>query len=122
MNLSPRQLPTLFVLLAMSATSTAAGTLLDAASRDNQDAVRALLQGGADVNEAQGDGMTALHWAAETGNAEIAAMLVYAGGNLALSGGAPFLMQPGATCTFVRVTSTSWGAPETRWCEIGRSE
>ena len=37
---------------------------------------------GADANEAQGDGMTALHWAAETGNQDLAEMLIYAGANL----------------------------------------
>ena len=43
--------------------------------RGDRDAVRALLQQGADVNAAQGDGMTALHWAAERGDAEMTAML-----------------------------------------------
>ena len=32
-----------------------------------------------DVNAAQGDGMTALHWAAMKGDAELAQMLIYAG-------------------------------------------
>ncbi|MCH2279836.1 MAG: ankyrin repeat domain-containing protein, partial [Vicinamibacterales bacterium] len=53
-----------------------------AAMRGDADAVRALLMEGADVNAAQGDGMTALHWAAERGNNGIAEMLVYAGANL----------------------------------------
>ncbi len=43
--------------------------------------VRTLLQQGADVNGAQGDGMSALHWAADRGDAELTAMLVYAGAN-----------------------------------------
>ncbi len=43
--------------------------------------VRAMLRAGADVNAAQGDGMTALHWAAMKGQADIAAMLLYAGAN-----------------------------------------
>ncbi len=51
----------------------------DAAMRGQVEAVRELLRSGADVNAAQGDGMTALHWAAETGNAELAEMLLYAG-------------------------------------------
>mgnify|MGYP006195855645 CR=1 FL=1 len=54
----------------------------DAARRGDRDEVRALLQQGADASAAHGDGMTALHWAAERGNAEIAEMLVYAGANL----------------------------------------
>ncbi len=55
----------------------------DAAQRGHRDAVRALLQQGADVNAAHGDGMSALHWAAERGDAEMAEMLVYAGANVA---------------------------------------
>lgn len=53
--------------------------LADAAMRDDTAAVRSLLAGGADVRLAQGDGMTALHWAAERGNREAAAALVKAG-------------------------------------------
>lgn len=54
----------------------------DAAMKRDRQAVRALLQQGADVNAAQGDGMTALHWAAEHGDAELARMLIYAGARL----------------------------------------
>lgn len=43
--------------------------------------VRTLLQSGADVNAAQGDGMTALHWAALNGDHEMVAMLLHAGAN-----------------------------------------
>lgn len=53
----------------------------DAAMDDRADEVRTLLRGGSDVNAAQGDGMTALHWAAENGNVELAEMLLYAGAN-----------------------------------------
>ena len=38
----------------------------DAAMRSDVETVRALVKQGADVNAAQGDGMTALHWAAVT--------------------------------------------------------
>ncbi len=51
----------------------------DAAMRGDLTSVRELLAGGADVNAAQGDGMTALHWAAERGDPELARMLLYAG-------------------------------------------
>ena len=51
----------------------------DAAQRGDLAAVRRLLREGADVNAAQGDGMTALHWAAERGNGELAEVLLYAG-------------------------------------------
>lgn len=53
--------------------------LADAAMKGDAASVRTLLATGADVNAARGDGMTALHWAAETGNAEIAEILVNAG-------------------------------------------
>ncbi len=44
--------------------------------------MRALLKKGLDVNEAQGDGTTALHWAAIKGDAELAQMLIFAGANV----------------------------------------
>ena len=52
----------------------------DAAMKRDLPAVRSLLQQGADVNAAQGDGMTALHWAAENGDAEMTKVLLAAGG------------------------------------------
>ncbi len=51
----------------------------DAARRGDPEAVRALLQAGADVNAAHGDGMSALHWAAERGDAGMVEALVQAG-------------------------------------------
>jgi hypothetical protein len=42
----------------------------DAAMQGDIDVVRSLLKEGMDVNAAQGDGMTALHWAAFTDNVE----------------------------------------------------
>ncbi|MYK66266.1 MAG: hypothetical protein F4022_07320 [Gemmatimonadetes bacterium] len=51
----------------------------DAAQRGDLEAVRRLLRDGADVNAAQGDGMTALHWAAERGEGEMGEVLLYAG-------------------------------------------
>ena len=54
----------------------------DAASRNDVEVLRTLLRSGEDVNAAQGDGMTALHWAAEYGDTEMAGMLIYAGAKL----------------------------------------
>jgi ankyrin repeat protein len=54
----------------------------DAAMRRDSIKVKQLLKEGADVNAAQGDGMTALHWAATHGDAAEARMLVYAGARL----------------------------------------
>jgi ankyrin repeat protein len=57
-------------------------TIAEAAQSKNAAAVKTLLKSGADVNAAQGDGMTALHWAALNGDAEMASMLLYAGANV----------------------------------------
>ncbi len=54
----------------------------DAAMRGDTETARSLLRSGADVNAAQADGMTALHWAALNDADELAEMLVYAGANL----------------------------------------
>ena len=63
------------VLWAMAPDSPVA----DAAMRGDVESVRSLLKHGADVNAAQGDGMTALHWAAVNGDVETAEILIYAG-------------------------------------------
>lgn len=82
-------------LIAVLATSTEsasqrsgavagdAAVVADAAMRGDAAAVRDLLRGGADANASQGDGMSALHWAAQNGDAGIAEMLIYGGANLA---------------------------------------
>ena len=54
----------------------------DAAMAGDRDAVRALLKQAADVNAAQGDGMTALHWAAMKNDAELVQTLLSAGANV----------------------------------------
>lgn len=64
----------------LSAATTA--PVAEAAARGDKAAVRALLKSAADVNAAQGDGMTALHWAAMSGDLELARMLVFAGANV----------------------------------------
>ena len=53
--------------------------IADAAMRGDAEEVRALIERGLDVNAPQGDGMTALHWAAETGSTEIAHILLGVG-------------------------------------------
>ena len=68
--------------LVAAAQTAPAAVVADAARRGNVEQVRALLEHGADVNAAQADGMTALHWAAETSNAALAEMLLYAGANV----------------------------------------
>src|ERR671927_508073 len=53
-----------------------------AAMKGDKEAVRALLKQAVDVNAAQGDGMTALHWAALNNDAELVRTLLYAGANV----------------------------------------
>ena len=81
--------------IALSRRRPAPRPVADAAMRGDA-RVRTLLKQGADVNAAQGDGMTALHWAARNGDAELAQMLLYAGANVKattrLGGYTPLLM------------------------------
>ncbi|MBW8866057.1 MAG: ankyrin repeat domain-containing protein [Acidobacteria bacterium] len=61
--------------------AAASAPVADAAMDGNRDAVKALLKQAADVNAAQGDGMTALHWAAMKNDADLVQTLLYAGAN-----------------------------------------
>ena len=56
--------------------------MADAAMGRDIEAVRSLIREAADVNSAQGDGMTALHWAALHGDDEMTQLLLYAGANV----------------------------------------
>jgi uncharacterized protein len=71
-------------LLSLTAAITA-GTetpIADAAMNRDLETVRSLIKQAADVNAAQGDGMTALHWAALNGDRAMAEMLLSAGANV----------------------------------------
>src|ERR1041385_4065620 len=61
--------------------AAAGAPVADAAMDGDRDAVKTLLKQAADVNAAQGDGMTALHWAAVKNDADLARTLLYAGAN-----------------------------------------
>jgi uncharacterized protein len=71
-------------LLAVSILGAAAGRppIVDAARSGDRDALRALLQKGANVNEAEGDGSTALHWASYKDDLQVADLLIKAGANV----------------------------------------
>ena len=56
--------------------------LVEAAKRAEWDALPALLEEGADVNVAEGDGTTALHWASYWDNVEAADLLIRAGADV----------------------------------------
>jgi len=66
----------------VSGLTPVARPVADAARRGDIETVRQLLRKGADVNTAQGDGMTALHWAAERGDVELTEVLIYSGANV----------------------------------------
>ena len=68
--------------VAQSRAEPGRRAVADAAMQGDRTGVKTLLQQGGDVNAAQGDGMTALHWAAMKNDAELAQMLVYAGANV----------------------------------------
>jgi ankyrin repeat protein len=72
----------LIVLLAAAIGMHANSSVADAAKAGDAAAVKAMLKSGVDVNAAQGDGMTALHWAASRGDAAMAQMLLSAGANI----------------------------------------
>ena len=67
---------------AAAPAAPADAPVADAASRGDVEAVRGLLRRGADVQTAQADGLTALHWAAMRNDVELAETLLYAGANL----------------------------------------
>jgi uncharacterized protein len=68
------------VLLTVSLSAEQSTTpVADAAMRGDAAAVQALIKAGTDVTAAQGDGMTALHWAALNGDAATSGLLLTAG-------------------------------------------
>lgn len=71
------------LFLALPLCAAASDVRLPAAARQmDRDAVRSLLASKADVNSAEPDGATALHWAVNQEDVETAALLVKAGANV----------------------------------------
>jgi len=70
--------------IAAVASRPPASPIADAAMRGDVATVRTLIARRADVNAPQGDGMTALHWAADHGDSAMAAELLRAKANVAL--------------------------------------
>ena len=69
----------LILLAVLPALAGPDSPVADAAMRGDAAAVRALIADGADVNAPQGDGMTALHWAARNRDAALVRDLLEAG-------------------------------------------
>ena len=64
--------------------SSAADPIVEAAKEGDVATVRQLIESGADVNVAEGDGMTSLHWAAGRGYVEVTRLLLEAGADVAV--------------------------------------
>ena len=72
-----------FLVISGSPSTTFANSSLAAAAmRGDIDTVKTLLKKNADVNESQGDGTTALHWAAYRNDPNVAELLIGAGANI----------------------------------------
>jgi ankyrin repeat protein len=69
------------ILLCSLACYAAALSTADVAANRDMEALRTLVKQHADVNAAQPDGTTALHWAAHWNDAEAVSMLLQAGAN-----------------------------------------
>ena len=67
------------VLSAVGFAVAAGAPVIDAVKSGNVEAVRVALQKRADVNPAEADGMTALHWAARNNDLASARLLLRAG-------------------------------------------
>ena len=92
------------LLLACLISATAAqirrSALADAAQAGDKATVQKLIQSKADVNAAQIDGATALHWAVYREDAELVDLLVRAGANVKAAnrvGITPLAMAPSAS-------------------------
>jgi ankyrin repeat protein len=66
---------------SVAAVPAAAPSLLDSVKRGDMPAVRALIRQKADVNSAEGDGTTPLHWAVQRDDRETIDLLLAAGAN-----------------------------------------
>src|SRR3954463_13260689 len=70
------------LIAAVGTRPTDPSTVADAAERGDTAAVRSLIRQKANVNASQGDGMTALHWAARHGDANEVKLLLGAGAKI----------------------------------------
>jgi len=112
-------------VLLMTFTLTAANTdVADAAMRGDKAAVRTLLGKGANVNAAQGDGATAVHWAVYRADIEMLRMLTAAGADVKVAnrnGSTPmWLAATGGDASIVR-TLLDAGANPNEALPLGRT-
>jgi len=72
----------LVLMLGVSSAAAERPALIEAAKNADRAAIRALLQKKADVNAAEADGTTALHWASYRNDVESVRLLIAAGANV----------------------------------------
>ena len=82
MKLRTHALWGLLAALSLSGLAVLEAPVADAAMRGDVLEVQALLRSGEDVNAAQGDGMTALHWAVYHDDTGMVQLLLEAGGHV----------------------------------------
>lgn len=70
------------LLVASMIASASDARVSEAAMRGDREAVRSLIKQGADIDGAQGDGSTGLHWASFNDDLETAKLLIAAGANV----------------------------------------
>jgi uncharacterized protein len=112
-------------VLLMTITLSAAKTdVADAAMRGDKAAIKALLDKGANVNGAQSDGATAVHWAVYRGDIEMLRMLTAAGADVKVAnrnGSTPmWLAATGGDAGIIRVLLDA-GASANETLPLGRT-
>ena len=70
------------LVISIGAAGAVPVRLIDAVKAADKEAIRTLLQQRVDVNAAEPDGTTALHWTARTNDLQAAEMLIRAGGSV----------------------------------------
>ncbi|HUH14156.1 MAG TPA: ankyrin repeat domain-containing protein, partial [Longimicrobiales bacterium] len=81
-SLRPGVVTVLALAALLSGAAAPDSPVADAAMEGDAERVRSLVRQGVDVNGPQGDGMTALHWAARHGDADMAGVLLGAGADV----------------------------------------
>jgi len=113
----------LALMLGSAGSALAQAPAADAAMRGDNAEVRRLVQAGTDVNAAQADGATALHWAAYHGDVGLALLLLEAGADVAAAnrnGSTPLWLAASRGDTALIETLLKGGADANEPLPLGR--